>query len=89
MAREGVQVHWDCHHCKAHGQVDPAKIVAAKGETFSLWDKLRICEKCEGIVTYAAAYRPGNWPFQLLTAEGKQLLQGALDAVWWERNGGR
>lgn len=85
MAAERVSVHWDCHHCKRHGRVDPAKIAQAKGDEFSLWDQLRICPECDGIISYSAAYRDGNWPIQLLTPKGKQMLLSALDVMWWER----
>ena len=82
----GSVVHWDCCHCKAHGKLDLERVAAAKGWDFCLWDKLRVCERCDGIVVYSAARQPTNWPQQLLTHEGKQLLQMALDAVWSERN---
>lgn len=87
MADDGVDVHWDCHNCRRHGRIDPADLVAAKGRAFSLWDQLRRCPHCQGVISYSAAFRPGNWPRRLLTPEGQQKLLDVLDALWWERRG--
>lgn len=83
MIAADARVHWHCQQCSARGHADLPAIAIAKGEAYSLWDVICRCRACpHGLVTFGAAYRPGNWVFPLRTEKGRAKLEAACHDAW-------
>ena len=84
MIDAGATAYWQCGSCSTRGRVRLERMADHSGRDLTLWDLMCRCRECHGVVTFSAAYRPGNWPIRLQSEQGKARMMEALDTVWWE-----
>lgn len=82
LQSSGVRVWWQCHECKATGDVDLPGLIEAKGPDLDLTDRHPPCRKCSYWVGFYA--NDGQRTWSLTTAAGR-MAESKRRSEWLRR----